>query len=120
MDAGLIESPNCPISRRPRWAYDLPMRLILSLLFTLQMLCAQPQTAPIIDDSIPSANLLAIDGSHFGTAPSVTLDGNPVTISSSSDTMIVVQIPPGLSPGSYRLVVTNGQTHQTGSSTATI
>jgi hypothetical protein len=90
------------------------------LLASTHVLVAQPATAPVIDGSIPGGNLLTIAGSRFGTAPSVTLNGSPVTIVVSSDTAIVVQIPTGLGPGSYTLVVINSQNHQTGTSVATI
>jgi hypothetical protein len=85
-----------------------------------QTVGAQPQTAPVINDSLPSGSMLVINGSHFGTGPAVTLNGSSVTVSNSSDATIVVQVPPSLGPGSYMLVVTNGQTHQTGTSVATI
>ncbi len=103
------------------------MRKLAPSLLTLQLFfllsgpsAAQPQTAPIINDSLPSGDILVINGSHFGTAPAVTLNGSPVTVSNSSDTTIVVQVPPALGPGSYTLVVINGQTHQTGTSVGTI
>ncbi|HEY2012186.1 MAG TPA: IPT/TIG domain-containing protein [Bryobacteraceae bacterium] len=103
------------------------MRKLFPLLLTLQILfapagvlLAQPQTAPVVANSIPSGSLVTIDGAHFGTAPAVTLNGSPLTLVSSTDTQIVAQIPPGLAPGSYTLVVINGQNRQTGTSVVTI
>ena len=103
------------------WMRKLRLMLGCQVFFVLAMPSgAQPQTAPVINDSLPSGSMLVINGSHFGTAPAVTLDGTAVTVSNSSDITIVVQVPPSLDPGSYTLVVTNSQTHQTGTSVATI
>jgi hypothetical protein len=103
------------------------MRKFFPLLLALQILSApagvllaQPATAPVIANSIPSGNLLIIDGANFDAAPAVTLNGSPVTLVSSTATQIVAQLPPGLAPGSYTLVVINGKNHQTATSVATI
>lgn len=88
------------------------------------VLRADSPNAPAIEASTIATsvvpNQLTITGSHFGTGvPSVTLDGMPLTILNFTDTAVVAQLPP-FPPGSYTLVVTNGQNHQTGVSVATV
>jgi len=93
-----------------------------AILFVPAQALPQPgQNTPSIDGSTVAGIVLTIAGSHFGSStPSVTLDGNPVSVTNHSDTTVVVQIPAALGPGSYALVVTNGQTHQTGTSVVTL
>ena len=85
---------------------------------------AEAPNAPLIDGSVVATsvapNQLTITGSHFGTVvPLVTLDGMPLAILNFTDTTVVAQLIP-IPSGSYTLVLTNGQTHQTGVSVATV
>src|SRR6266567_6053743 len=88
------------------------------------ILRADAPNAPVIEGSVIATNVapnqLTITGSHFGTGvPLVTLNGMPLLILNYTDTAVVAQLTP-LPPGSYTLVLTNGQTHQTGVSVATV
>ena len=49
-------------------------------------------------------DVLTITGVRFGsTSPTVTVNGQPLSVTSSSDTEVVVECPP-LGPGSFPLV----------------
>ena len=50
---------------------------------------------------------ITITGSHFGSAPTVTLGGAALSASSASDSEIVAQLP-ALDAGVYELVVSQG------------
>jgi len=53
-------------------------------------------------------NTVTIKGQKFGAGnhgPVVTLDGAPLTVTSSNDTQIVAQLPKGIEAGSYLLTV---------------
>jgi hypothetical protein len=89
------------------------------------MALAQSNTAPRISGSIVNTtvtpNQLTIVGSNFGSIqPVVTLDDVLVMVISYSNTMVVAQIPNSVVPGSYTLVVANGQNGQSGTSVTTI
>jgi hypothetical protein len=85
----------------------------------------QSTTAPRISGSIVNTTVtpyqLTIVGSNFGSIqPPVTLDDLPLTVISYTNTMVVATIPNSVVPGSYTLVVTNGQNGQSGTSVTTI
>jgi hypothetical protein len=71
--------------------------------------------APVLAESAPvvngayvnwAAGTLTIEGTGFGSGtPVVTLGGNPLTVQSSSSTLILASIPAGLPEGSYLLTV---------------
>jgi hypothetical protein len=86
---------------------------------------AQSNTAPRISGSIVNTNVtpnqLTVVGSNFGAIqPVVALDDMPLTPISYSNTMVVVSLPNSFIPGSYTLVVTNGQNAQSGTSVTTL
>jgi hypothetical protein len=86
---------------------------------------AQSVTAPRISGSIVNTtvtpNQLTIVGSNFGSIqPAVTLNDMLLTLISYSNTMVVAQLPNSFTPGSYMLVVTNGQNAQSGTSVTTV
>jgi hypothetical protein len=105
--------------------FNLTVRVCAAALAILlgDVVWAQSTTAPQINSSVvnTSTKQLTIMGSQFGSAtPVVRLDGTPVTVVSNTNSTLVVQIPPSLSPGSYTLIVTNAQNSQTGTSVVTI
>ncbi len=67
-----------------------------------------PSVASIVPDHGPTVggNLVVIDGSGFGAAPTVTFDGTGATVVSSTDTSITVTAPAG--QGAVIVVVTAG------------
>lgn len=68
-----------------------------------------------------SPNQLIINGWEFGTViPGLTLDGLAMTPLSYTDTVITASLPTTFVPGSYTLVVTNGQNHISATSVVTI
>lgn len=53
-------------------------------------------------------NTMVVSGHHFdGGSPVVSLGGRVLRVQSYSDREVVVEIPAGLAPGSYRLTVTS-------------
>jgi len=70
---------------------------------------------PVIDSATPNyaTNQLTIVGSSFGTAPTVKIDAQTLTLVSHSATTIVATLPNGISGGSYLLTV--GSAGATGS-----
>ena len=59
-----------------------------------------------------AAETLALAGAGFGVDPGrVTLNGGPLTLLFWTDTEILVQLPPGLGPGSYLLTVFRPRSH---------
>src|SRR5437868_3736393 len=65
--------------------------------------------APVVDKAVANltANTVTITGSSFA-APTITLNNINLAITSSSATSIVATLPPGITPGSYHLIVTVG------------
>jgi len=89
------------------------------------LISGDASVAPQINGSMVAANVapnqLTITGSHFGGAmPWVTLDTAPLAVLNFTDTIIVATLPLSIEPGSYALMVTNPQNHQTGTSVVTI
>lgn len=93
-----------------------PALLLAAVLLATSPLLAQ-SSIPIIDSatirySFPTAstNQITISGEFFkpkDKAPTATLDGATLTVTSSSDTTIVARFSRSLAPGSYLLAVTN-------------
>lgn len=90
-------------------------------------LMAQP--TPTAKPSIISASAdftmdpvqLTIAGSAFGSSqPTVTVDLQPATVISYTETQIVADLPTGLSAGSYLLKVTNTTSRKTGTFDTTL
>jgi hypothetical protein len=108
------------------------MRLATLTLFVLplavgcnstSMGTAQAQSAALTIFSAQanqSTGQLTINGSNFGTAPTVTLGSSPATVVSSTATTVIVTLPSNLNPGSYGLTLTNTSTGQAGSFVVTI
>jgi len=79
----------------------------LALLICLPVLA---NAKPVIDAATPNyaTNQLTIVGTLFGTAPTVKIDGQALTLVSHSATTIVATLPTGISGGSFLLTVTSG------------
>ena len=71
-----------------------------------------PDRPPVIQMASvdESRELLTIWGRHFGDrTPRVTLAGNELVVLESGPEQIVAQLPAGIEPGTYRLVVSRGR-----------
>lgn len=69
----------------------------------------QRAARPVIASTTVDAdkNIMVVRGQHFGGGSPVVAVGNHVLrVKSHSDHEVVVEIPAGLAPGSYRLIVT--------------
>jgi hypothetical protein len=69
----------------------------------------QRAARPVIASTTVDAdkNIMVVSGRHFGKGSPVVAVGNRVPrVKSHSDDEVVVGIPAGLAPGSYRLIVT--------------
>jgi IPT/TIG domain-containing protein len=69
----------------------------------------QRAARPVITSTTVHAdnNIMVVSGRHFGKRPAVVALGNRVLkVKSHSDHKLVVEVPAGLAPGSYRLIVT--------------
>ncbi|MGQ0591289.1 MAG: hypothetical protein ACT4QB_01215 [Gammaproteobacteria bacterium] len=63
-------------------------------------------------------NLMVISGHHFGTTPpTVTLAHQALKVKSCSKDRVVVDLPVGVEPATYRLTVTTNGPHRLTSST---
>ena len=91
------------------------MRLILSLLIILGLM---PGVAPASDDPLvinrvevdEALGQMRISGGEFGNdEPGVTLEGIPMVVVSHSPTELVITMPPGTTPGTYLLNVSQGK-----------
>lgn len=85
-----------------------------SLLFNLLALAICPPTlthAITVDSAVPNYtnNQLTIVGTAFGTAPTVKLDAQPLTLVSYTATQIVADLPTSIGSGSFLLTVTSGK-----------
>ena len=81
--------------------------------------------APNIDnvavDSTVTPIRIAIAGETLGaTMPVVTLDDRPLTVVTFGDRLVVAEVPADVSPGSYKLLLTNTTTRKKGSFITTI
>jgi len=92
-------------------------------------LTAQSSPASTVRPYITSASAdfsmnpvpLTIGGAAFGSSkPVVTVDAQPAEVISYTDTQIVVNLPAGLSQGSYLLIVTNTTALTSGTFDATL
>jgi hypothetical protein len=92
-------------------------RLLLSACITVVLMwvhsapSAPPPSPPVIERASTDSALakLFIDGENFGTAPTVSLAGQPLAVTSvSGGTHIEVALP-SVDPGSYLLIVTAGK-----------
>jgi hypothetical protein len=85
---------------------------------------SQSNVAPQISNTLvtQSPDQITINGTNFGSAnPAVNVDGFSLAVLTFTDTTIVAALPaPPLSPGTYALVVSNGQSHQSGESVVTL
>ncbi|MGH8575791.1 MAG: IPT/TIG domain-containing protein [Gammaproteobacteria bacterium] len=64
---------------------------------------------PVIASTTVDAdkNIMVVSGEHFGRgSPVVAVGDRVLRVQSHSDNEVVVEIPAGLAPGSYRLIVT--------------
>ncbi|SDP78353.1 Subtilase family protein [Eubacterium maltosivorans] len=65
-------------------------------------------TVPVVNSAVPTGDSqLAIGGYFFGSAPTVTIDGAPAAVVSSSDESIVANLPQGMTAGVKRVEVTS-------------
>jgi hypothetical protein len=70
---------------------------------------AQPASSPVITGVLPdfTAGVLRIEGTGFPASPQIFFNSLPLMVLSESRSEIVTDLPVGLDPGSYRLVVTS-------------
>lgn len=110
----------------PRLGRTVEALRITGLFAIVCAICsAEPLTAPRIDGAQVSTTAmpyqLSVSGANFGAiAPQVTLDGLPLVLLNYTDTAIVAQVPSSMTPGTYALLVANGQNHQSGGFDVTI
>jgi hypothetical protein len=84
--------------------------LALLLLAAAPVLRADNAPPPVIYNAQISASTITIDGIHFGTAiPTVTMNGIPLSVSSSTNTMVLANLPSSITsnPGTYLLKLVN-------------
>jgi hypothetical protein len=84
--------------------------LALLLLAAAPVLRADDAPPPVIYDARIDASTITINGIQFGEAiPTVTMDGIPLTVSSSTDTTVVATLPSAITsnPGTYLLKLIN-------------
>ena len=107
-----------------------PKAMLIAVIGLLSLLFATTSPAPLVSPKPPPPSVhinsatadlttlvMTITGANFGTAPSVILGNNTLTVntSSSSPTKIVATIPNSVDPGSYLLLVTNPASNSTAS-----
>jgi hypothetical protein len=101
-----------PISRKqasPHFVWTTTIFALL-LLAASPVLCADNAPPPVIFNAQINASTVTINGIHFGGAiPTVTMDGIPLSVSSSTPTMVVATLPSAITsnPGTYLLKLVN-------------
>ena len=70
---------------------------------------AQQVSSPVITGVLPdfTAGVLRIEGTGFPTSPQIFFNSVPLMVLAESRSEIVTDLPVGIDPGSYRLVVTS-------------
>jgi len=102
-----------PISKKQAAPYFVRMSatiLALLLLAAAPVLRADDAPPPVIFNARIDASTITINGIGFGEAiPTVTMDGIPLSVSSSTDTTVVATLPSEITsnPGTYLLKLIN-------------
>jgi hypothetical protein len=84
--------------------------LALLLLAAAPVLRADNAPPPVIYNAQINASTITINGIRFGTAiPTVTMNGIPLSVSSSTNTTVVASLPSAITsnPGTYLLKLVN-------------
>ena len=67
-----------------------------------------PVISAVNTDYTVNPPTITIGGAYFGSiTPTVSLDGDPLTIATYTATSVTALLPTNINPGSYQLVLTN-------------